>query len=168
MAVPARTQPARAQLAQTQPLTTERWDPFREIENAWARMGNLLSDMAGGSVSPVARSPLAPLAAFTVPVDVEETDGEFVIELELPGIDKDDLSIELRDDELVITGEIKERERKGIVRRQTRRLGEFEHRITLPGDVDPDSVTARLDNGVLTIRVTKARRSEPRHIEISS
>jgi HSP20 family protein len=149
-------------------LTTERWDPFREIENTWARMGNLLSDVAGGSVSPVARSPLAALAAFTVPVDVEETDDEFVIELELPGVSKDDLSIDLRGDELVITGEIKEREKKGIVRRQTRRVGQFEHRITLPGDVDPDSVTARLDNGVLTIRLAKAQRSEPRHIEISS
>jgi HSP20 family protein len=47
-----------------------------------------------------------------------------------------------------------------------RRYGTFEHRVSLPGDVDPDSVTAMLENGVLTVRLAKARRSQPRHIEV--
>ncbi|TCJ32243.1 MULTISPECIES: Hsp20/alpha crystallin family protein [unclassified Parafrankia] len=144
------------------PVPTTRWDPFREIEDAWTRMGSLLGDVVGGE-----HRPYGVLAAMVPAVDVEETDDAFLVELELPGVDPKDVSIDLKENELFVTGEIKERERRGKLRRQTRRLGHFEHQITLPGDVDPESVTASLDNGVLTVRLAKARSSQPRHIEIS-
>jgi HSP20 family protein len=125
-------------------------------------MGSLLGDVVGGE-----HRPYGVLAALVPAVEVEETDGAFLIELELPGVDPEDVSIDLKDNELFVTGEIKERERRGKLRRQTRRLGHFEHQITLPGAVDPESVTASLDNGVLTVRLAKARSSQPRHVEIS-
>ncbi len=160
MAVPVR-------MGGERPLAT-RWDPFREIEDTWARMGSLLGDVAGGTTGGVLRGPLMALATLAAPVDIEETDDAFIVELDLPGVRKEDVSIDLRDDELVIKGEVKERERSGMLRRQSRRIGAFEHRISMPGDVDPDSVTATLENGVLMVRLAKARRSQPRHIEIST
>ncbi|HEX3906882.1 MAG TPA: Hsp20 family protein [Mycobacteriales bacterium] len=51
----------------------------------------------------------------------------------MPGVDRHDVNVELRDSELVITDEIKARERKGILRRRTRRTGRFEYRVVLPG-----------------------------------
>jgi HSP20 family protein len=146
------------------PGTMAGWDPFREIEDAWSHMGSLLGDVVGARGGRL----VGPLAAAVVPVDIEETDDAFLVEIELPGVRREDVSIDLRDNELQVTGEIKERERKGVLRRQTRRVGKFEHRIILPGDVDVESVSATLADGVLTIRLAKARKSQPKHIEVTS
>jgi HSP20 family protein len=68
---------------------------------------------------------------------------------------------------LLITGEFKKRERVGLLRRRTRRIGEFEFRVTLPSDVNADKIDAKLAEGVLTVRVPKSERTKPRRIEIS-
>jgi len=154
MALPARVT--------DRPLTLGRWDPFREIEDAWTRMGSLLGDVLGGE-----RRPGTFFSAFALPVDIEETDDQFVVEIDLPGVSRGDLSISLRENELFITGEVRQRERSGKLRRQHRPVGRFEHQIALPGEVDPESVEATLHNGVLTVKLAKAKRSEARHIEVS-
>jgi HSP20 family protein len=141
--------------------TPLRWDPFRDLEELQARTAQLI-----GSAIPAAlvqeAGPWAP------PVDIEETDDAWLIEAEVPGVRRDDVNVDFRDNELVITGEIKERERKGILRRRTRRVGEFEFRVTLPGDVDRDRVDADLHDGVLTVRIPKPAEAEPRRIEINT
>jgi HSP20 family protein len=74
--------------------------------------------------------------------------------------------VEVDEGELTIRGAIVERERKGILRRRTRRVGEFEYTVTLPGlsgDVEPQ---ARLHHGVLEVRVPKPEQSRPRQIQI--
>jgi HSP20 family protein len=101
-------------------------------------------------------------------VDIEERDDAYVIEAELPGVKRQDVNIELVGNELAITGEIKERERKGAVRRRTRRTGRFEYRVTLPNQVDAEKIEAGLDQGVLTVRVPKSEREQRRKIEIKS
>jgi HSP20 family protein len=105
--------------------------------------------------------------ALWVPdVDIEETDDAWIFEAEIPGAKSGDVNVELRENELSITGEIKQRERVGLLRRRTRRVGRFEFRVTLPGQVDAESIDASLDDGVLTVRVPKAEQSQPRRIEI--
>jgi HSP20 family protein len=99
--------------------------------------------------------------------DVSETDDAYVVEIELPGVKRDDVDIELDGSELAVTGEFKERERKGLFRHHTRRLGRFEFRMTLPRNVDPDHVEAGLDDGVLTIRIPKTDTAKPRRVEIT-
>jgi HSP20 family protein len=143
-----------------------RWDPFREIEDAWAKMGSLLGDVVTGG-APEGRT-FGTLANMITPVDIEETDDELIVEIDVPGVSKEDVVIDLQDNELIVSGEIRERERSGKLRRQTRRTGLFEHRVTLPGDVDPDSVRASLRDGVLTIRCAKQRATHPRRIEIEA
>ncbi len=66
----------------------------------------------------------------------------------------------------MITGDIKERERKGILRRRTRRTGRFEFRVTTPDDVDPDAVDASLDGGVLSVRIPKPEPARPHRVAI--
>jgi HSP20 family protein len=146
------------------PARMIRWDPFREIEDAWTRMGSLLGDVVGGTEG----RPFGILPGRLAPVDIEETENAFIVELDLPGVRREDVSIDLRDSELFVTGESKERERKGTLRRQTRRVGTFEHRIELPGEVDPESVKATLKDGVLRVELAKAKRSQPKHIEITA
>jgi HSP20 family protein len=138
-----------------------RWDPFRDLEELQARTAQLI-----GSALPAALAQDG--APWVPPVDIEETDDGWIVEAEVPGAKRDDMSVDVRDNELVITGEIKERERKGILRRRTRRVGEFEFRVTLPGEADRDRVEADLHDGVLTVRIPKPERAEPRRIEINT
>ena len=60
----------------------------------------------------------------------------------------------------------KERERTGLIRRRTRKVGEFRYELILPDDLDPDGVQANLDRGVLTVRVAKAAADRRRRIEV--
>jgi HSP20 family protein len=112
-----------------------------------------------------------PLQAGGAPIwspaaDVEEEDDAYVLELELPGVRRDDVHIELRENEVRISGEIKEKERTGVLRRRTRRTGQFQYVVALPGEVDPDQVDAELNNGVLTVRLGKSAKSQPRQISV--
>jgi len=144
----------------TAPQTRELWDPFREMADLQQRMSQLMDSVwSAGGLAETAWSPL---------VDIEETDDAWLVEADLPGVKKGDINIEVYDSELAITGEIKERERKGVLRRRTRRTGQFEYRVTLPGDADSENIDASLHEGVLTVRVPKPERAKPRRIEIKS
>jgi HSP20 family protein len=107
-------------------------------------------------------------AGWAPPVDIEEQENAYVVEAELPGVKREDVNIELIGKELAITGEIKEREREGVLRRRTRRVGRFEYRVILPEEVDADGIEANLSNGVLTVQVPKSERAQRRRIEVTS
>ena len=98
--------------------------------------------------------------------DIEETDDSYIIELDLPGVDKSDIHTEVAGQRLIISGVRKEKERTGVLRRRSRPVGEFRHEIALPGKIDADLVTARFVDGVLTIEIAKASTEKPTHIKI--
>jgi HSP20 family protein len=146
--------------------TPERWEPLSELEQMTERMRRMLDESFGGFGLSSPR--LMEETSWSPMVDIEERDDAYVIEAELPGVKRQDVNIELVGNELAITGEIKERERKGAVRRRTRRTGRFEYRVTLPNQVDAEKIEAGLDQGVLTVRVPKSEREQRRKIEIKS
>lgn len=140
-------------------------DPSHEFEDLYDRMGQLLNmafgDMPFGQMQ-VMNAPWVPLA------DVSETDDAYTVEVELPGVRKDQVNVELSDRELLISGEIPEpQEEGGQRRRRSRRTGRFEFRTVLPGEVSPDSVSATLSDGVLSVKIPKAEEAKPRRIAVS-
>jgi HSP20 family protein len=151
--------PARRRRRAGQNLTM--FDPNREFEDIYSRMGQLMN-LALSDVAGMPEVPWAPLA------DVSETDDAYVIRAELPGVSKDQVNVEIQDRELVISGEIAEPEGdEGRRHRSTRRTGRFEYRAYLPGDINPEQVSAQLSDGVLTVRVPKSEGAKPRRIEVS-
>ena len=145
-------------------LAPERWEPLSELEQVAERMRRML-DQTFGSFdwpSPEEARGWSPL------VDIEEADDAYVVEAELPGVKREDVNIELVGNELTITGEVKEREHKGALRRQTRRTGRFAYRVGLPAQVGAENIEARLSDGVLTVRVPKAERAQRKKIEVKS
>jgi HSP20 family protein len=104
---------------------------------------------------------------WTPTADIIETDGAYVIEVELPGVDREDADVRLSGNELVVTGEVKERKREGLFRRRTRRVGEFEFRVTLPGDLREGDAEASLAYGVLRVYVPKAKIIESSRIPVT-
>jgi HSP20 family protein len=143
----------------------ERWEPLSEFEQVTERMRRMLEQTFGGFGLPV---PLTDREGWSPLVDIEETDDAYVVEAELSGVKREDVNIELVGSELMITGEIKERERKGTMRRRARRTGRFEYRVSLPAHVDADKIEASLAEGVLTVRVPKSERAQRRRIAIKT
>ena len=139
----------------------ERRQPFAELEQVSDRMRRLLEETFGGFGSLITET-----AGWSPLVDIEEQDDAYVLEAELPGVKRQDVNIELVGNELTINGEIKERERKGPLRRRERRTGRFEYRVRLPDQIDADKIDAKLDNGVLTLTIAKKAEAKPRRIEI--
>ena len=108
--------------------------------------------------------------AFTAPADVTVGDTDLVLTMDLPGLTAEDLAIELVDGYLSVRGERprpKVGEGKSFVHAE-RPFGTFERRIKLPDGVDPDSIMARMDNGVLSLNVPKPERLTPRSISIGT
>ena len=142
---------------------TQRYEAGSDLEQVSERLRRMLDQTFVGFALP---SLVTAMAAWSPPVDIEEHDDAYVVEAEMPGIDRKDVNIELVGNELTITGEIKERERKGVLRRRTRKVGRFDFRVTLPEQVDPDGIDAKLDGGVLTVRIPKAQQAQRRQVEI--
>jgi HSP20 family protein len=154
-----------SQLLPERRTTGERWEPLNELEQVTERMKRMLDQTFGGFAWP---SLLTDKGGWSPLVDIEEGDDAYVIEAELPGVKREDVNIELVGNELSISGEIKERQRKGALRRQTRRTGRFEYRVSLPDQVNAEKIDASLDNGVLTVRVPKSERAQRRRIEVKA
>lgn len=148
--------------------TPERWEPFRELEDVTSRMRRLLEDTFGAFPGATREG-----GVWQPFVDVDETADAYVVELELPGIKREDVTIELLGNELAIKGETKEEARdvdkdSESARARVRRRGRFAYRTAIPADVDADRIEASMADGVLTVTVPKSAKATHRTIEITS
>jgi HSP20 family protein len=102
-------------------------------------------------------------------MDLVEADDHFVLKADLPGLSEEDVSIEIQDGTLIISGERRaehEQREKGWYRIE-RASGSFSRSLTLPDGVDPDGVVAEFDRGVLEVRIPKPEERKPRRIAIT-
>lgn len=101
--------------------------------------------------------------------DVRETDDAFVVEVELPGLKKEDVSVTFEDGTLTLSGERKyeEESNNSNLRRVERSYGSFSRSFRLPREIDADNVKAAFAHGILTVTVPKTETAKPRMIEIA-
>jgi HSP20 family protein len=144
-----------------------RWEPFRELSSLQTEMNRLFNaafgDMPNSGTG-------GPPRRWMPAMDLLETDDDFVLRADLPGMTESDVNVELEDNVLTISGERKseqEEKREGFYRVE-RAFGSFSRSLTLPQGVDPDAVNASFDKGVLEVRVPKPERRKPRRISIGS
>ncbi|WP_138431525.1 Hsp20/alpha crystallin family protein [Fodinibius saliphilus] len=106
---------------------------------------------------------------FVPTIDISETEDEFQITAELPGMDKDDITINLENSRLSISGERSfEKEETGKkFHRVESKYGSFERSFQLPDNVDESSISATYDNGLLNIAIQKSEQEVTKKIEIS-
>jgi HSP20 family protein len=105
---------------------------------------------------------------WTPAMDLVEAEDHFLLKADLPGMTEEDVEIELRDNTLRVSGERKseqERRERGWYRME-RSFGRFSRSLTLPEGVDPESISASFDNGVLEVRIPKPEERKPRRIAI--
>jgi HSP20 family protein len=144
--------------------TLVRWEPFREISALQNDMGRLMSAFLGQANGETNSRTWVPA------VDVWETDGELVYAFDLPGIPEDNVSVELDEGSLIVSGE---RERSDEVKedgfyRYERRFGSFTRAVGVPQGVSEDDISAEYRDGVLKVTVKKPEAPKPRRIEIGT
>ncbi|MDZ7330813.1 MAG: Hsp20/alpha crystallin family protein [candidate division KSB1 bacterium] len=102
-------------------------------------------------------------------VDIEETKDEFIIYAELPGVSAEDVKINMADETLTISGEVKEPDRMEERRfhRVERTYGKFQRSFYLPVPIEGEKVKASFKNGILTINLPKKEEVKPKEITIS-
>lgn len=130
--------------------------PFRDIESMLERVTDELETAKPG----MARQPL---------LDVEDTDDAFVVTVDLPGFEKTDVDIELREDTLTISAEHDEETKQELdsryVRRE-RRHSSVSRTVTLPEPLDEETASATYEHGVLTIELPKTQQETGTTVDI--
>ncbi len=106
--------------------------------------------------------------SFNPPVDVEETEDQYILNFDLPGVAKEDVKIELHDNQIFVTGERKySKDEEGKTRHFAERYhGTFQRSFGFPAKVDADKIEAAYKDGVLTVIVPKSEAAKPRSIQI--
>jgi HSP20 family protein len=146
-------------------MAIERWDPFREAVSLRDAMNSLFQDSfvrPGGM--------MAQNGSAALPLDVFETENEFVVKASLPGVKPEDVQITVQGDTVTIRGESKaEEEKKGEQwHLRERRFGAFQRSVSLGTPVNADKAQAQYDNGVLTLTLPKSEAAKPRQIKIGA
>lgn len=102
--------------------------------------------------------------------DINETDTHFLVSLDVPGLKKDDIKIEVNDNQLLVHGERKREVKKeqGEWHRHERSYGQFQRTLVLPRTIDSDKIEAQYEDGVLNIALPKTEAAKGHKIEIQS
>jgi HSP20 family protein len=145
-------------------MALPRLEPFREMVSLRDAMNSLFQE---SFVRPVAL--MAEGASALLPLDIAETENEFIVKASLPGVRPEDVQITAHGDTLTIRGEIKAEEQKKDVHvhLRERRSGQFQRTVGLTTPINADKAQARFENGVLTLILPKSEEAKPRQIKIN-
>jgi HSP20 family protein len=152
-----------------QMATMTRWDPFQDLRSAQEEMAQM-SPMLAHALGLHAQqgSGRATTTAWAPALDISERKDAYLVTVELPGVEADDLEITLEDGLLTIQGErqFTQESSEQQFHRVERRYGAFRRSITLPAHVMAEGIQATADNGVLQILVPKLEEATPKRIQV--
>jgi len=138
----------------------DEWNPFEEFRHMREEMNSLFDDSFGRfSLTPEGKQGTHAFS-FSPNLDLQEKEDSYVARMDIPGTDKNNLSVKIEDRELTVSGQISESTEKKNghqVLRKERRTGSFKRSLMLPGPVEADKLDARYENGVLTVTIPKAK-----------
>lgn len=138
--------------------------PFELMQRFSEQMGRVFEDFGLSSAPHSQGAGAGQMATWSPAIEVFQREGNLVVRAELPGLNKEDVKVEVTEDGLAIQGERKqEREEKGEgFYRSERSYGQFYRLIPLPEDIDTEQVRAEFNNGVLEITVPVSQAQERR------
>jgi HSP20 family protein len=144
-----------------------RWEPAREISSLQQEMNRLFGSFFDATATGGGAAAGTP-HRWIPAMDLVETDDDFVLRADLPGLSEGDIELALEDNVLTLSGERKaEHAEKGEgFYRLERASGAFSRSLTLPDGVDGDAIAARFDRGVLEVRIPKPAQTKPRKLQI--
>lgn len=146
-------------------MSIKKWDPFRDLLSLQERMNKLFEEsllQTGKERQDIS------ITGWSPAMDVMESDEEIVLKAELPGIELKDVEVLIKDNILTLRGERKfeKEEKKENYHRIERSYGAFQRSFTLPSTVEQEKVKAKMKDGVLEVRLPKAKGEKSKKIEI--
>ena len=143
-------------------MTLVRWSPLQGFATLQEQMNRLLTEnLARGSDE-------MECGGWLPAVDLREEDHQYVIDVELPGIKKEDIEVHMENNLLTIRGErhFREEAKREGYHRVERAYGKFARSFSLPTRVNPEGISASYKDGILEVLVPKAEESKPKRIDI--
>jgi len=143
-----------------------RWDPFRDVSTLQERINRIFNESFGRSRD---FEDEVSLSDWRPPVDIYETGDGIVLKIELPGVNKDDVSVEVKDNVLTIKGErlldpaIKDEN----YYRKERSFGKFNRSFSLQESINPGLIKASFKEGILTVEVSRPEEEKPKQVTVS-
>jgi HSP20 family protein len=146
-------------------MTVVRWDPFRDLNMLQDRMNRMFDD-TGRTWRP---DEPAATTTWSPAVDIFETDGEIVVKAELPGMERNDIALNLEKNVLTVRGERRfaKETKDDNYHRIERSYGTFSRSFSIPATVDEEKIKADYKDGVLKIVLPKKEQAKPKQIRIA-
>ena len=145
-------------------MAISRWDPFRDLMSIQNELNRLFGRTYAGGESGTEAGTWMPA------LDVFETEDKFVVKVELPGLNPDEVDVSVEDSTLTIRGERKfyENVPDDSFHRVERRYGACQRSLSLPPTADAERIEASFDRGVLSVEVPKAEQAKPKKIQVKA
>jgi HSP20 family protein len=143
-----------------------RWDPGRDLDLLQSDVNRLFDAFFGARGTSRNGGP----ARWVPPMDLTEEENEYVLRADLPGLNEDDIEIEVKDDVLTISGERRydhENRHEGFYRVE-RSFGSFSRTLDLPSGIGAEALRADFDRGVLEVHIPKPAQSTPTRVPIGA
>ena len=143
-----------------------RWDTYRDVLALQNRMNSLFQDFSRSNGS--GENELA-TAGFVPPVDIYEDENKLVLKIEIPGMRQEDLDVRMENNTLTVKGErtFQSEGKDENFHRVERRYGSFYRAFTVPNTIDPESIKADYDAGVLHLELQKRPETKPKQIKVN-
>ena len=147
-------------------MTIVKWEPYGQVTTLQDRINRLFEDAFpryGESDNELSQ------CAWRPDVDIYETEDGLIVEVELPGINKEDVAVEVKENVLTLKGERKADEQISTDRyyRRERCFGVFQRSFSLDYQVNPEKISARFKDGVLKVRISKPEEEKPKPITVN-
>ncbi|MHC4512107.1 MAG: Hsp20/alpha crystallin family protein [Planctomycetota bacterium] len=146
------------------PYTTSRWFTFPEMDRLWHQLTGFPYHAAGNGTDHDDEANWSPA------IDIVESPTGYEVRADLAGVDAKDVDVSLNGDVLTIRGEkqVEQKQENDNWTRRERVFGSFQRSFTLPAPVDAEKIVAEAKNGVLTVRIPKAKEAKPHKIQVQS
>ena len=147
-------------------MTLVKWDPFRDVTVLQNRINRMFEESFG---RPREADDEMKLQTWRPTVDIYEAENGIVLAVELPGVSKEDIAVEVKDDVLTLTGErvpdpaINE----DSYYRRERLFGPFKRSFTLHQDIKPDQIKATFKDGILQIEIPRPVQEQPKPVTVT-
>ena len=142
-----------------------RWEPARELDSLQSEVNRVFDAFFGTGDGSTTRA-----RRWVPAMDLVETDDHLILRADLPGLERDDVNIEVKDGALTVSGERRaehEEKSEGYYRVE-RAFGSFSRSLTLPDGIDAERIDADFDKGVLQVRIPKPEQRKPFRVEIGA
>lgn len=142
-----------------------RWNPRKDMFSLRNQMNRLFDDFFAPAKG---ETDGGSLWSWNPAVDIVDNGDNLMVTAEIPGVDKKDISVDVRDRVLTLRGErsAENEDKNEKYHRRERFYGKFERSFTLPGEVDPDKIKAEYKDGVLKVEIPKPEGYKPKQITV--